>query len=317
MKRSNRLVLLIGIFLALVAFVLIILMFSNNGGGQAGPSAAPTTTKVVVATKDIGLGDKIQENQVGLKEIPIAEKPATAFGDTSFVIGQVARASVTKGQLVDAKVLQGGAGSIGDIEVPAGLVAMSVKVNQVSGVGTVIKPGDYVDAVVAFKITVVDTDPVTGLKTASAIDYGPSVKALLQGMQVLGTLLPTPAAGQEQAQPSGSPAPGGPSTSLNDQEQVVILAVTLQQSEVLNYSQIQGITGPNGITLVLRSSKDYVDAAGSPSIPPDTQTTGVILSILVAQYGVLPPNFTFAPAPSAIPSAGPSASVSPSASPTP
>ena len=29
---------------------------------------------------------------------------------------------------------------------------MSVKVDQVSGVGTVIKPGDFVDAVVAFNI---------------------------------------------------------------------------------------------------------------------------------------------------------------------
>jgi Flp pilus assembly protein CpaB len=316
LKRSNRLVLLIGIFLALVAFVLIILMFNNNGGGQAGPSAAPTTTKVVVATKDIALGDKIQENQVGLKEIPLPA-PAAAFGDTSFVIGQVARASVIKGQLVKTTVLDGGSGSIvGNIEVPAGLVAMSIKVNQVSGVGTVIKPGDYVDALVAFKITVIDTDPVTGVKTASTIEYGPSVKALLQGMQVLGTLLPPPTTSQAPA-PSGSPPPAGTSTSLNDQQQIVILAMTLQQSEVLNYSQIQGINdpqgGPNGITLVLRSSKDYVDAAGSPSIPPDTLTTGVILSTLVAKYGVLPPNLTLAPAPSA----SPSASRSPSASPTP
>ena len=37
MKRSNRLVLLIGIFLAIVAFVLIILML--QGGGRGGTPA--------------------------------------------------------------------------------------------------------------------------------------------------------------------------------------------------------------------------------------------------------------------------------------
>ena len=46
MKRSNRLVLLIGIFLAIVAFVLIVLMLGNgDGGGGIRPSASPTTGK--------------------------------------------------------------------------------------------------------------------------------------------------------------------------------------------------------------------------------------------------------------------------------
>ena len=70
MKRSNRLVLLIGIFLAIVAFVLIVVMLGGNGGdNQLRPTAAPTTGNVVVATKDIELGAAIQQDQVGLKEI--------------------------------------------------------------------------------------------------------------------------------------------------------------------------------------------------------------------------------------------------------
>ena len=69
----------------------------------------------------------------------------------------------------------------------------------------------------------------------------------------------------------------------------MILAVTAQQAEVLNYSQIEGLTPPNGITLVLRSAKDFVGRDGELLTPPDTVTTGVILAILVEQYGVLPP----------------------------
>jgi Flp pilus assembly protein CpaB len=294
LKRSNRLVLLIGIFLALVAFVLIIVMLGGGGGGgTVRPSAEPTTANVVVATKDVDLGATIQADQVGLKEIPVPV-PANSYPDTSLVIGQTARSSVTAGQLITSSTLSD-TGAVGELIVPAGKVAMSVKVNQVSGVGTVIKTGDYVDAIVAFNIVPSTVDPATGLVTQNTeANAGPSVKALLQGIQVLGTLLPTPAQppADEQAEPDpGSSHATGSSTSLNDQEQVVILGVSLQQAEVLNYSQIAGVIAPNGITLVLRSPKDFVDASGDPSFPPDTVTTGVILSILVDQYGVLPPAF--------------------------
>lgn len=294
MKRSNRLVLLIGIFLAIVAFVLIVVMLGGNGGdNQLRPTAAPTTGNVVVATKDIELGAAIQQDQVGLKEIALSSKPADSYTETVLVVGQIARQAVTAGQLITSAVISDN-GSIEQLDVPVGKVGMSVKVNQLSGVGTVIKAGDYVDAVVAFDIKPIYTDPETGLPKAAEIDPSPTVKALLQGMQVLGTLLPPPptSTAEPAPAPSDSAAPTGSTTNLNDQQQIVILAVTLQQAEVLNYSQLKGLTPNNtdtGVTLVLRSAKDYVDAAGNPSTPPDVVTTGVILRILVEQYGVLPP----------------------------
>jgi Flp pilus assembly protein CpaB len=302
LKRSNRLVLLIGIFLAIVAFVLIVLMLGNGGGGDGEPrrSQEPTTGKVVVATKDIDLGAAIQQDQVGLKEIDLTAKPADSYTDPVLVVGQIARQPVTAGQLITSAIIND-TGSIKQLDVPAGKVGMSVRVNQVSGVGTVIKAGDYVDAVVAFSIVPTYVDPTTGQPKPAEIGASNSVKALLQGMQVLGTLLPPPTEAEAAPEASGSPAPNGTTTSLSEQDQIVILAVTLQQAEVLNYSQMTAFTtvpnSPYGITLVLRSSKDYVDALGEPSIPPDVATTGVILRILVEQYGVLPPFVVTPPKP--------------------
>ena len=43
------------------------------------------------------------------------------------------------------------------------------------------------------------------------------------------------------------------------------------------------------MTLLLRSSKDFVGPDGQPSFPPDTVTTGIVLKLLIDQYGVLPP----------------------------
>jgi len=54
LKRSNRLILLIGLFLAVVAFVGVILL-TNNGSSGTGTPAAPTTTAIVVAAQDIPL----------------------------------------------------------------------------------------------------------------------------------------------------------------------------------------------------------------------------------------------------------------------
>lgn len=297
MKRSNRLVLLVGIFLAVVAFVLIAIMLGGGGGG--GEPAAPTTTRIVIAARNFESGTRITTADVTTKEVPIAERPAGAITDPSVVIGQTARIKVTRDMLITSDVWTGGAGTVDSIEVPAGKVAMAVRVDQVSGVGTVIKPGDYVDAIVAFNIQPVLIDEETGLPTAlgEGIDAGPSVKALLQGMQVLGTLLPPPPAAAEGAP---APQPGG-DVSLTEQQQIVILAVDLQQAEVLNYAQLEGAVVPNGVTLVLRSLKDFQDAAGQPTEAPDVVTTGVILSILVNQYGVLVPDFGVVELPQASP----------------
>ena len=300
MKRSNRLVLLIGIFLALIAFMLI--AFSGVIAPRENrPSAAPTTGKVVVAARNVALGGTFAEADVTLKDVPLPV-PADSYADTSFVVGQVARSTVTSGMLINSAVINGG-GNVANIEVPAGRVAMSVKVDQLSGVGTVIKPGDYVDAMVAFNIKPTVIDPTTGEPKALEVDPGPSVKVLLQGLQVLGTLLPTPAPEAAPAE-GATPAPSA-GTNLNGQEQIVILSVSTQQAEVLNYSQITGVVLPNGVTLLLRSSKDFVGPDGEPSFPPDTITTGVVLKLLIDQYGVLPPSFQVTPLPSPVPTKKP------------
>lgn len=283
MKRSNRLVLLVGIFLAVVAFILIAIMLSGGGGTGTPQPTAPTTTQVVVAARDIAPGTRLTAADLSTETIAITERPPGALGEPALAIGQIARQRLTEGQLITAEAWTSG-GTVKVLDVPPGKVAMTVRVDQVSGVGTIIKPGDYVDAVIAIDLKPSpDDEPI------------PSVKALLQGMQVLGTLLPPPPAAAE-----GAPPPTG-EVPLSDRQQIVVLAVDLQQAEVLNYAQVRGVTGPNGITLVLRSLADFMDPAGEPTQAPDVVTTGVILQILVEQYGVLIPGIEPPPSPSPAP----------------
>ena len=165
---------------------------------------------------------------------------------------------------------------------------MAVQVDQVTGVGTVIKTGDYVDAVVgltADKFPVTTINPTDNSITVVAGLNGTSVKLLLQGLQVMGTLLP-PVAPPPEGSTTASPAPSsGPSTALNGQQEIVVLAVSAQQSEVLKFVQMDG-----NITLALRSPNDFIDpATGAPLPPVSAETTGIILKTLVDSYGVLPP----------------------------
>jgi Flp pilus assembly protein CpaB len=282
LKRSNRLILLIGVFLAIVAFIGVLLLM-GDGTGPTGNEPPPTTAMTVIATEDIELGSTIRAEQVEEQELELTARNAGAFEDVSQVIGQIARQPVTSGAQITATTLAGTGGSIGDLRCPAGLVCMAVQVDQVTGVGTVIKTGDYVDMIVGFtgdKFPVITLNAIDDSFTVISGINNTSVKALLQGMQVVGTLLPPPPA---QAEGEETPDDG---TNLDPgQTQIVILAVDTQQAELIKFAQLDG-----SISLVLRSPDDFTDpTTGDPIVPVPNDTSGVVLKGLVDSYGVLPP----------------------------
>ena len=287
MKRSNRLVLLIGIFLAVVAFVLIIIMLQGNTPNPQ-DDINRREVNVVVAAKDVPLGAKFTADSVTTKTVKETDKPSDSYADTSQVIGQTARQAVTTGQLITSVTLGSNNTSLTTIDCPATLVCMAVQVDQVSGVGTLIKSGDHVDMVIALtgdRFPVVTINPTDESVTVVAGVNGTSTKMVLQGMQVVGTLLPPPPA---QNGNNAQASPGTTETTLNGQQELVILAVTPQQSEVIKFSQVDA-----SITLVLRSADDFRDAVTGEPLPPETiipvTTTGVTLKTMVDDYGVLVP----------------------------
>jgi Flp pilus assembly protein CpaB len=288
LKRSNRLVLLVGVFLAIVAFIAIILL--RPGTPTTGPEQVPTTADTVIATQDIPLGAKITADMVTTEKKELTARSAGAFGAESQVLGKTVRQNVVTGAEITADTFgETSQGQIIDIDVPAGRRAITVQVDQVTGVGTTIKTGDYVDMVVLFppeQFPVITANPQDNTFTVVAGLNGTSTKLLLQGMQVLGTLLP-PIPVQPQAQ-EGQPPPTQTGTTLQEgQQEIVALSVDAQMVEVIKFAQVAG-----NISLVLRSADDFIDpTTGLPlETPPlPDETTGIILKTLVDRYGVLPP----------------------------
>jgi Flp pilus assembly protein CpaB len=283
LKRSNRLVLLVGVFLAVIAFVGIFLLLGNNNSGPP-PTAIPTTLPTVIATRDIPLGVTVTADMLKVEERKIdTERKTTAYTSAELVIGNVTRRPITTGAQVEGADFDTSATGISRIDVPLGQRGMSIQVDQVSGVGTVINTGDYVDVIVGFtgdKFPIVDIDPTTDLSTIVPGVNNTSVKLLIEGRQVLGRLLP-PVAPPAQGAAAPTPGPDGTPVSLTGQQEIVIIGVTAAQAEIIKFGQLDG-----SISLVLRSAKDFVDELGNPIEPPPTGTDGVTLKILTTTFAV-------------------------------
>lgn len=292
MKRSNRLILLIGIFLAIVAFIGIVLIFQNNNNsntGGTGNTAAPTQLPTVYAKVDIPFGTAVTADMVETQQKATTERAADAFADVGLVVGKIATTNIVAGKQLEASdfaLSRTGQAPVAP-NLAAGMRAVDVLVDQVTGVGTLINVGDHVDVIAAFdKSNWINPQPVpVPNPPAAAPESGgnaTSVKVLIQGLVVVGTLLPPPAATtQNGQQPAASAAP---ETALNGQQEIVILQATPQQAEIIRFAQLDGT-----IALALRSPKDFVDANGKPVVPPVDKTTGIVLKTLIDQYGVLPP----------------------------
>ncbi|HEX9044664.1 MAG TPA: Flp pilus assembly protein CpaB [Candidatus Limnocylindrales bacterium] len=284
MRRSNRLILLIGVVLAIVAFIGIVLIFQGSSGTQ---QAAPKNVPTVYAKVDIPFGTTVTADKVETREVDPSLKQADSFSDPGDVVGKIATTNIVAGQRIStSNFAQGAAQAAIAQNVPKGLNAVAIQVDQVSGVGTLINVGDHVDVVVGFDkhnwlgpVASSGPQPSASVAPVTVADQATSVKLLVQDVQVVGTLLPpapTPTNGAQASQ--------APNTALTGASEIVIVAVTPQQAEVIKFAQMEG-----SISLTLSSPKDFVDASGNPVVPPAAKTTGIVLKNLLDDYGVLVP----------------------------
>ncbi len=295
LKRSNRLMLVLGVLLALVAFGGVLLFGAGSGNAQPAP---PKTVSAVVASVDIPIGTALVGSLLGTIQLNVDDAIET-YADPSLVVGQVVRHTVLKGQALKASdfATTNGSAALADISgsLKPGHVAIAVSVDGLNGVGGFVQQGDYVSVILAAKAPVVidssklpgaDTSGTKGSDTAPYLSVGDaanlmSVKVLVQNVQVLGRgAVGTP----ETASTSGSTSSGtdqvDPATGQAvPASSILILSVSPQQAEIIRFAQ--AASPDASLSLVLRAPGD-VGAA-------DVTTDGITLRKLVDKYGVLPP----------------------------
>ena len=253
-SRTNRALILLGLFLGLVSAALVVVYLSkanDSGGGNVSGGAG---TPVVVASQGIPAGTRVTEDMLTLKSIAADAVLAGAFVKTKDVVGLVTRVPFVAGeQVIPSKVTPTGA-AIADVEnpplayvVPEGKRAVSVEVSSVIGASGLIRPGDYVDVILTIKA---EGD---GANSGSAQLRDQIAKTVLQNALVLAIdqSVARPVAGDNET--SSPPAEDGQS---NADASTVTLAVSPVHGEVLTAADTCGKNFGGRLALALRGFGD-------------------------------------------------------------
>lgn len=284
MRRTSRLVLLLGVFLAALVFVVILLGSGNGNQQQAGPSAPPTQLATLVAVADIPLGTVVTQEMFTSRTMAVDIRDADVYSDASQAVGKTTRTAIAAGGQVHSTDFQDRAVPL---TVPVGRRAMTISVNEMTGVGNLVDVGDNIDLLIslrgdAFPVVQVLSDGSVAV-VAGINPLTVKLPLLLQDVQIIGVIEPPPPAPVTGA--DGQPIPSsGP--VITGATKILILAVTPAQAEVLLFARTAGV-----LDVILRAPED----AGTT-----TDTTGVILKTLVDLYGVLPPELVQVPIPTPI-----------------
>src|SRR5262249_47889569 len=112
-------------------------------------SARGAVVDVVVASAPIAIGTKIDPTQVKTVRWPMEAQPAGAINDVQQVVGRIARNNILDNQPVVETQLVTSASGLLPLLIDEGMRAMSVKVDNVTGVSGFITPNSRVDVLVS------------------------------------------------------------------------------------------------------------------------------------------------------------------------
>ena len=127
------------------------------------------TVKVVVAKQNIPVRTRIQESMLQLKEMPETAVPEGAIKDFSTILNEPARVTIFAGDVLTQQKLFGERREDGFLgTIPPECRAVSISVNNITGVAGFAKPGDFVD------LLLVEKD-----------NYSATTEILLQNVQLL------------------------------------------------------------------------------------------------------------------------------------
>ena len=166
---------------------------------------APQTrdlVSVVAASRDLAIGKRIQADDLKLLALDRKDFPKGAFLKSSEVIDRAVATPISAGEvLLNPKLAAKGSGEGLTALIEPGMRAVSVQVNEISGVSGFIQPSTRVDVLFTRVFSNGDAATTTILQNVKVIAYGrqldPSAKPDARDTRpTVATLLVT----QEQAQ---------------------------------------------------------------------------------------------------------------------
>lgn len=262
---------------------------------------------VVVAKKDLNAGTKLTADLIEVKSLPSGGLPKGTYASTAEVVGKTLVVARVAGDPISSYVLGDSSTTSG---IPAMLdpntVAIAVRVDQATGLGGVLRPGQLVTVIGILdpaSILAGQTNSMSSLSSSPALSLGPTLSTLVRAG--LPTAIPTPTptplpppsaaaritltglkvlvVPQSFRYEEAVSAPGGVSegflpaqtSSQQQNNNVVLLEASIIPTEIA-----PGVMASQAETLALLNDKATIYLALDPAsgIHPDTKAQGVNLA---------------------------------------
>ena len=134
---------------------------------------ARNLVSVVAAARDLAIGKRIQTEDLRLLSLDRKDLPRGAFLKTADVIDRAVATPISAGELLlSAKLAAKGSGEGLTALIEPGMRAVSVQVNEISGVSGFIQPGTRVDVLFTRIFQNGDAATTTILQNVKVIAYG-------------------------------------------------------------------------------------------------------------------------------------------------
>jgi Flp pilus assembly protein CpaB len=288
-KRSNRLVILVGVLLAVLAFVGIVILL-NGTGPEQGPS---TKVNVIVAKEAIAIGDPVTPEKANLVEVEPDAVEQTRIADPSLLTGRPALVAMQPGeQITQEKAgLSQGPTPITQ-QLQPGEKAIAFQVDRVTGLDFLILPGDHIDVVVAQDVTPIQqtADSVTEQRSNPRAPARYEAVTGLSNVRTVKTILTDRRVLYVSGTRVRQVNTGAPTDSAQQQTQtqqldsvIIVFAGNDQDAELIKFAQ-RDFGEVGSLSAVVRRTADTEEGVKDPA------TSGITLSILVEKYGVPVPD---------------------------
>jgi Flp pilus assembly protein CpaB len=290
-KRSNRLVILVGVLLAVLAFVAIVILL-NQGGGVGGPGETPepTTVTVLVANEPIDLAEPVTPEKVTPQQVDPLAVIGTPLSSASQLQGQPALIAIPEGTQVSGEAVGlGGPGTAIDIsaQLEPGEKAIAFQVDRVTGLDFLVTAGDDIDIIMSQQISVLqetadsaaNTDETAPprFETVVGLENQRTVKTVLQDKRVL-YVSDTRAVEQEPTEDTNGDGVvdenDTPTEAVIDSV-IIVFAGSDQDAEVIKFAQ-NALGEQGSLTAVVRHLDD----------DEEEDTLGITIDQMVAEYGL-------------------------------
>lgn len=174
MKNNNKKILIIAVIMALItSFV----------GYKFLTDIKPSSTnveemKLIVAAEDIPPRTKIEPNMIKEIKVPSESYILDSIQDREKLIGSFTKEQILEGEIIPKqRLIQEDKKDLA-LRIPDGKRAISISVDEYSGVADLIKPGDNVDVFVTLEEYTIEDERIK-------IMYPKITKLLLQNLKVL------------------------------------------------------------------------------------------------------------------------------------